>query len=388
MKKIVINSLQLKPDQLLSRNICEYCHSEMVRFSVWKKELIAKQMQLYKLLDQQISANEKDDGDDDEELEEKMKVNGDDSETDGEITSILDDEQNRENIIDNEQHSSDDDNDVSSDDDNDVSSDNTEIINCDSNEELEESESETGTYASHNDHESDVDFNLLAREKLKSSKTSRNSNLLCRKCNSSFLAQKGLTMHEKHCKGLARIVKSEERSVKSDTNEVKVKKKHSRRLARLKDMDAKFVCNLCAERFRSERNLNIHRAHAHKNERHIFKVPPKRVSSESNGVQSRQAEIEMPQFSCLKCSFQTKTNKLFEHHMRSHVSNSVPNTSTECPHCNKNFSARSALVTHIQTVHSNQRRFKCDLCGTKFKQLCHLKDHYSSIHQKQHKVGA
>ncbi|XP_070502445.1 zinc finger protein 25-like [Chironomus tepperi] len=44
--------LELQTDDLLSNHVCEFCHSELLRFSVFKKDLIEKQLKLYSLLKQ------------------------------------------------------------------------------------------------------------------------------------------------------------------------------------------------------------------------------------------------------------------------------------------------------------------------------------------------
>ncbi|KAL7030709.1 hypothetical protein ACKWTF_006757 [Chironomus riparius] len=44
--------LELQSDDLLSNHVCEFCHSELLRFSVFKKDLIEKQLKLNSLLKQ------------------------------------------------------------------------------------------------------------------------------------------------------------------------------------------------------------------------------------------------------------------------------------------------------------------------------------------------
>lgn len=339
---------------------------ELVRFSVWKKELIAKQQQLYTALKQKNS-------------NEKNPVEGSDfeeedfgSETDGEIA----DGEAKRGIYDYDEHSSDDDNDVSTELD-----DSDDIINCESDEEDDESESGS-TLVSTNDHESDADFKISARQqsRIYSSLTPmssvKNPNLVCKNCKVQFLAQKGLTMHEKSC-GRVKNGYKYQRPRKKERN----------------DLNAKFVCT-CGERFYSSRALNIHRSHKHRLEGPIpkthFKIPPK-VNSESSNSLTLKQRAEMivnRKYSCIQCTFQTNNKRILIHHMKNHENSFDHFTSTKCPHCEKTLSSKSSLRMHINTVHSNFRPHKCQYCESSFKQLVHLKDHSLSVHQKLLKVGS
>ena len=53
-----------------------------------------------------------------------------------------------------------------------------------------------------------------------------------------------------------------------------------------------------------------------------------------------------------------------------------------CHFCNKSFSKKSNLTTHIANTHEGKRPFKCDICFATFAQKAHLKRHISSsIHK-------
>lgn len=362
---ISLSSFQLIQNEKLSKFVCEYCHSELVRFSVWKKELIAKQQQLYNALKQQNS-NEKN-------SEELPKIEEDiDSETDGEIMSFVDEEERQEKNYDYDDHSSDDDNDVSTEMD-----ENDEIINCDleSEEDEDESsmESESETFVSSSNHESDSDFMLPARQQSRIysslTPTSSKSDFKCNKCESTFLALKGLVMHQKHCK----VVSSKPNNEDDD----KIRKPNQKKKQRLSDANARFTCNFCNERFYTQRAVSIHYAHIHRFQ----------SISNLNDLRKKTSEIMMhSRYPCISCRYQTNNKKLLMNHMKSHENDPNALISTKCPHCEKKLSTRSTLIVHVKTVHSNHRPYHCQYCDLSFKQMAHLKDHSLSIHQKECKV--
>ncbi|XP_036317573.1 zinc finger protein 157-like, partial [Rhagoletis pomonella] len=56
----------------------------------------------------------------------------------------------------------------------------------------------------------------------------------------------------------------------------------------------------------------------------------------------------------------------------------------ECPICQKKFDA-DYIRKHIDTVHSNERNFHCDICGDSYKSKPQLKRHML-LHTKERKV--
>jgi hypothetical protein len=58
----------------------------------------------------------------------------------------------------------------------------------------------------------------------------------------------------------------------------------------------------------------------------------------------------------------------------------------ECPECYKNFNHSSSLRMHINTIHNDNRRFTCSECGKKLKQLSHLREHLRKVHKKDNRV--
>lgn len=61
----------------------------------------------------------------------------------------------------------------------------------------------------------------------------------------------------------------------------------------------------------------------------------------------------------------------------------IPESGSACPVCNKFFSQRANLITHIARVHENSKNFFCQICpGKSFVQKHDLNRHVSICHQK------
>ena len=54
-----------------------------------------------------------------------------------------------------------------------------------------------------------------------------------------------------------------------------------------------------------------------------------------------------------------------------------------CDSCEKSFSQRQHLKTHIRSVHEGYKDYKCDSCGKLFSQAGHLKTHSNLVHNVQ-----
>ena len=52
----------------------------------------------------------------------------------------------------------------------------------------------------------------------------------------------------------------------------------------------------------------------------------------------------------------------------------------DCYICQKSFSAKRSLKTHIATIHEGKKPFKCKICNTQFKTKSNMKGHITIIH--------
>ena len=81
------------------------------------------------------------------------------------------------------------------------------------------------------------------------------------------------------------------------------------------------------------------------------------------------------------CNYSTVNHGYFEKHKRSHTKESP----FKCPKCERRFTQKSNLTTHLDT-HSGYRRFECTICFKRFPKKSALSQHLK-IHsgQKPHK---
>lgn len=99
-------------------------------------------------------------------------------------------------------------------------------------------------------------------------------------------------------------------------------------------------------------------------------------------------------FTCNKCDLVFGTASELLHHNCSFSEKSKPSTQMlkvnksskfkikvhtfRCYFCDDVFTVKWKLAKHLQTYHSNERKFVCVICGRAFKQSHHLREHLTS----------
>ncbi|GFS15979.1 zinc finger protein 729 [Elysia marginata] len=95
-----------------------------------------------------------------------------------------------------------------------------------------------------------------------------------------------------------------------------------------------YSCKYCSMKFSSAHNMYSHINHTH--------------------------ETEV--FHCSICSFQTKRLPLLQKHVQCKHAEQEE-LKFKCPHCPKKFSVESKLKYHVSSVHTEQKKYKCDQCS-------------------------
>lgn len=289
----------------------------MVRFSVWKKELIEKQQSLYKLLNKHTH---------NENLENL---------SDGEIGS---NEESDYTITEN------------------LSSD--ELNNKSEHNESSEDEPDDAQFAS--EHEPDSDFELSTHYKRREIKgfiaspdtSPKKTDLRCGVCGMEFLARQGLVRHESFCR----------------PNKIAGRKFSNKKLKNA-NKEAKYRC-FCNERFTSFRALNIHRTRKHgkhtnmswdivdnnKGEKNATSISNNSKLSEATKTKSPTKKGD-PFLKCNRCPYKTDSKKILKYHIRANHDDDNSNilSKLECEECFKLFSTTTALRMHVLTVHHDVR---------------------------------
>lgn len=107
----------------------------------------------------------------------------------------------------------------------------------------------------------------------------------------------------------------------------------------------KFKCNLCDAKFETRQLVNDH---------------VKNVHNPTVELKGEGYTYVCDEDGCGK-TFRSKRGKI-GHMEKSHVSNGK----YTCPTCQRNFGTKQTLNNHLST-HSDEKRFKCEHCGKKYK---------------------
>nr|XP_054760991.1 zinc finger protein 737-like [Lytechinus pictus] len=140
-----------------------------------------------------------------------------------------------------------------------------------------------------------------------------------------------------------------------------------------------YQCTLCPKSFGSEKALNNHQGE------HTGLKPFKceicgrgfRVKSHFHAHKRRMHQERPLRFFCSVCSkgFADKGNLVKHERRHKGIRPFV------CLECGKGFTARTSLDTHMQIIHTKEKRFCCEVCGKKFS----LNNHYTH-HMIKHKM--
>lgn len=349
----------------------------MIRFSVFKKDLIEKQLKLYDLLKQH---NHK---------VKQMEING-------------------------TEYSKNSENDLEDDDDDDEMS-------------------EISETPSSSEHESDVDYKLNDRSfKTKSpalniSSITSAEKLVCDYCNLTFKAKQGLVRHvQAHldmsptkrrvypfkCNVCNFSSNSKAKLSMHKTRHHKIIKKDKTYIIKRaheisnKIPTGRFKC-FCGVFFETRRSLQSHRARRHGSLnkcnfgcanlrfpttgewiRHVRSSHPSFENEclqmvNANKTNEWYTEIkEDEKILCTKCDFEASDiDILTRHNQTIHENGKV-----ECVECFKLFANSTSLRMHINTIHREIRKFQCPKCESSFKQHVHLKEHMIGVHKILSKV--
>lgn len=120
----------------------------------------------------------------------------------------------------------------------------------------------------------------------------------------------------------------------------------------------------------------------HQLKRHLL-VHEKEPKVKAPKVKARSVKIPRT-FVCGECDFQTVNKRELTSHQKAKHSPSKakagPIAVHECEECQKVFSKKSALITHINTVHLDLRPFECPVCQSSFGYKAILQRHMKSMH--------
>ncbi|XP_059047563.1 zinc finger protein 37-like isoform X2 [Achroia grisella] len=118
-----------------------------------------------------------------------------------------------------------------------------------------------------------------------------------------------------------------------------------------------FECNICNKKYRSESGIRLHRRTAH-------------------------CEQKMEGAYCAECDVQFKTAYIYRTHLRTSLKHiSVEDLKHKCDQCGKRYKSASCLKHHIESIHTKEMIYTCQLCDQAFSTSRRLRVHVRLKHE-------
>lgn len=418
---------KLTHSELLSKHVCEFCHVELLRFSVFKKDLIEVNFDIHFIdfksdlnfyrchgylfnLDS-ISIFQKQ-----QRLNELLRHHDEKKNLRKGISKIS----NVKVILISDEEEKDYQEEVEEDDESIIS----EFSSSDS------------------DDDQDQDFSIfrpIIREQAKPAVTLTQAltavsspvlkEYICDYCQHSFKAKQGLTRHVQSHLDVSTPWKCNQNDcifAASSKKKLIVHKFYShktplpinktdyleKRNVKSSRTGTDFIC-FCGTSFVSMFSLRAHKNRLHRNKnkcifgcknvqyvktghflRHVKTKHPEMYNQVAKNLQAIKSTKSTPEndegaisysYDCDQCDFTTEKKASLKSHVKSHLPYDV-REKFECDKCNKMFTRASSLRVHRQTIHEKIRRYKCSKCPLlSFKQQGHLSDHIALKHVKDGK---
>lgn len=139
-----------------------------------------------------------------------------------------------------------------------------------------------------------------------------------------------------------------------------------------------FSCKCCTKQFTGKRMLNFHMKY-HPNEilskcsfcQRKFATSDEAKKHESNCAVQRRME-------CYLCKSKFTHRSSLRRHMPQHTGF----TAFNCKYCKNGYVRKEYLDLHLKTAHTNELKFSCTICGTRFPQQRDVDDHMRSCTKK------
>ncbi|XP_065203762.1 zinc finger protein 93-like [Planococcus citri] len=147
--------------------------------------------------------------------------------------------------------------------------------------------------------------------------------------------------------------------------------------------DSEFVCKVCKKTFTVYRYYKRHLqsvSHQNKNgeDNPIFKCDIcKKLFSSRDSLSRHQLRTHFTgdkRLKCPLCDFKTALATSLSRHVNLHTEN----RKFICDQCGSCFHTLSALKDHTVYVHSNERNYSCEICGQRFKLKSGLNRHFKT----------
>jgi uncharacterized Zn-finger protein len=147
-------------------------------------------------------------------------------------------------------------------------------------------------------------------------------------------------------------------------------------------LGVKFDCLECDYKAATESSLTQHINSIHRGIRKFkcdhCESPFAASSNLARHIQSVHNKIRFV------CTFQgCDKSYCYKHNLNNHIKSFHEGQEHRCDQCGKVLSTKAVLKRHVQTVHSDERKFVCSFnnCGKSFNQKSDLNTHIKSAHE-------
>lgn len=236
-------------------------------------------------------------------------------------------------------------------------------------------------------------------------KSNRENVYICSFCHNCFSSQKSLIFHinqsehhisnnvsRKSCLDSIKFKPIKKITLKKKSFECEICLKHfsdysnCRRhirnhtsINKLKILE-EFKCLICMKTFSSKYSLQVH------NRIHTGETPYKcdicQLTFNRNDAMLLHRKNHGEEYStiihCNKCEKSFHTNSSFSRHQRLHKNEKR----FSCTYCQKSYTRKDSLITHIRSKHTSEKPYQCNICKKSFFEKCVLERHKKS-HQKK-----
>ena len=149
--------------------------------------------------------------------------------------------------------------------------------------------------------------------------------------------------------------------------------------------DGNFVCHICGKCFKRKRARNDHVDRHSEERKHQCTKCEKRFKTRGCLYKHMEVHGVMKEFNCDKCDRSFKSKGALRRHAASCGKEITREKLYKCNQCDSVFSSKNNLATHKRNVHVNF--VQCPVCGKYFKAEHRLRVHMVTMHGEQGKFS-
>ncbi|XP_058059560.1 zinc finger protein 271-like [Anopheles bellator] len=132
-----------------------------------------------------------------------------------------------------------------------------------------------------------------------------------------------------------------------------------------------YECDVCYKRFLTHAALFKHQSYPYRVKKYACKLCEARFHSRSAVLNhEKSTHIRTRSYVCNVCQKAFFTQPTLLCHQVMHREKQF-----QCSVCDKQFFRKTDMLAHLQTTHSDERPFSCDICPNRFKTKPHLQQH-------------